>query len=192
MKPSLLLLATTAVLFCGCKTYQYRIVQPPAAPAVVADQPVTVRLDPLEYHLARVHDRLGVTVSNPTDDRLTLLGNRSYVVDPRGESHPLRGQVLAPHSFARLFLPPAPLTYAYPDYYPWAWGGGWGWGPYYPYWGPYYSGYYWWPPTVSYYQIITEYDWDWHTGPARLRLTFDRNGRTFEHDFEFIREPVKQ
>ncbi|HWW00184.1 MAG TPA: hypothetical protein VNZ64_10855 [Candidatus Acidoferrum sp.] len=189
MKANLLFLVAVAACVSGCHTYQYRIVQPATSPSVVADQPVTVRLDPLEYHLRRVHDRLEVTISNPTDDRLALLGNRSYVVDPRGESHPLRGHVLGPHSFTRMFLPPPPLTYPYPDWAAWGWG--WGWGPYNPFWSPYYGSVYWGPPPVAYYQVTTAYDWGWKTGPARLRLTYERNGKTFEHDFEFIREPMK-
>ena len=190
MKSNLLFFAAAAVTLCGCASYQYRIVQPPTTEVVLVDHPVTLRVDPLEYHLAMVRDRLAVTISNPTEDRLTILGNRSFVVDPHGESRPLRGGVMGPRSFVRMYLPPPPLTYAYPDYYSWGWGWGWGggWGPYYPYWGPYYGAPYWGPPPVAYYQVSTPYDWEWKTGPARLRLTYDRNGQTFEHDLEFIRE----
>jgi hypothetical protein len=193
MKPSLLFLAAAAASLCGCASYQYRIVQPPTNAVIDVDHRATVRLDPLEYHLAMVRDRLSLTISNPTEDRLAILGNRSFVVDPRGESHPLRGAVLGPRSFTRMYLPPPPLSYAYPDGYGWGWGWGWGsgWGPYNPYWGPYYGAPYWGPPPISYYQITTAYDWNWKTGPARLRLTYDRNGKSFEHDFEFIRELKK-
>ena len=103
MKPSVLFLAAVAASICGCASYQYRIVQPPTADVVLVDHPVTVRLDPLEYHLAMVRD-------------------------------------------------------------------------------------YWGPPPVAYYQVSTVFDWNWKTGPARLRLTYDRNGQTFEHDLEIIRE----
>ena len=189
MKSSVLLLAATVSFLCGCASYQYRIVQPPTTAVVVEDHTVTIPMDPLEYAVAMTRDRLSVSIWNPTEDRLSILGNRSFAVDPRGESHPLRGQVLAPRSFARIYLPPPPLSFAYPDY-GWGWGWGWGWGPYNPYWGPYY-GPYWGPPPLVYYQVTTAYDWTWETGPARLRLTYDRNGKTFEHEFEFVREERK-
>jgi hypothetical protein len=35
------------------------------------------------------------------------------------------------------------------------------------------------------------YDWTWNTGPALFRLTYDRNNKIFEHNFEIIRERPK-
>jgi hypothetical protein len=160
---------------------------------VVADVPVMIRYEPLEYQLARYHDRLSMRIINPTEDRIMLAGNRSYVVDPRGESHPFNSRVIAPHSYTQFLLPPLPITYSYPDYWAWGpgWGWGWGWGWHDPFWSPYYGPGFYGPPPVATYQIITPYNWDWKTGPARLRLTYDRNGKDFEHDFEFVREPRK-
>jgi hypothetical protein len=188
MKLHLLLLAASVVWFSGCQSYMYRVTQPPGIAQPVTDKPAILRYDPLEYRLVREKDRLSMQITNPTDDRIVLLGDRSYVVDPMGESHPLRTQILGPHSFSRMLLPPIPFTFAYPD---WSWGWGWYWGPYYPFWGPYWGPAYYGPPSVSYYQINTQYDWTWKTGPARLRLTYDRNRNPFEHDFEIIREPEK-
>jgi hypothetical protein len=31
----------------------------------------------------------------------------------------------------------------------------------------------------------------WKEGPAQLHLTYARSGKTFEHDFEIVREQVK-
>ncbi|MDB6109193.1 MAG: hypothetical protein JWR69_943, partial [Pedosphaera sp.] len=72
------------------------------------------------------------------------------------------------------------------------WGGGWGgWGgPYSPYGGGFYNDFYY-SPAPWYYEIRTPYDWEWKTGPARLRLSYERNGQTFEHNFEIIREREK-
>jgi len=191
MKTYLLPLVLAAVCVAGCRTYDYRVVQPPGVPGVIADQPVIVHYDPLDYRLSRQRNRLNVRINNPSEDRIILTGNKSFVVDPQGESHPIRGRPIGPHSYVWLSLPPVPITYAYPDY---GWGPGWGvgmgWGWYDPFWGPFYGGY-WGPPPVSYYQIVTPYDWTWKTGPVRLRLTYDRNGKTFEHDFEIVREPRK-
>jgi hypothetical protein len=132
-----------------------------------------------------------MNIANPTDDRIVLLGGRSFVVDPKGESHPLRDRVIGPHSFTRMLLPPIPFTYAYPDY--WGWGPHWGWGPgwYDPFWGGWYAPGFYGPPSVSYEQVLTVFDWEWKTGLVRLRLTYDRNGKFFEHNLEIIREPSK-
>jgi hypothetical protein len=158
----------------------------------VTDQaPQVVQYAPLEYHFAKAHDRLAVQIANPTDDRIILVGERSSVVDPAGQIRPIQSQVLEPRSFARMLLPPRPVSIAVPNYYAWGWGWGpyWGptyWGPYNPYWGPYYGWYG--PPPVSYWRVRTPFDWRWTTGLARLRLTYDRKGTMIEHYFEIVRE----
>jgi hypothetical protein len=190
MKVQFTVLAAAAMLLSGCTTYVYRIVQPPDAPHLVADQPVGIHYDPLDYQLSRDHDRLAMLISNPTEERIALLGFRSYVVDPQGESHPVQGMAIGPHSFGRLSLPPPAVLVPYTDYWSWGWGWGWGWhGWYDPYWGPYggYVG----PPPVSYARIPTPFDWSWKTGAARFRFAYERNTNFFEHDFEIVREPAK-
>jgi hypothetical protein len=184
-----LFVAAAGMCLSGCVYYQYRIVQPAAGAPPVTDKPVAIHYEPLDYRLWRDRDRLAMSIVNPTDDRIVLVGNRSYVIDPQGETHPVRDRVMGPHSFIRIYLPPIPFTYAYPDY--WGWGPGWGWGWYDPFWGPGWGPGFYGPPPVSYYQVLTGYDWRWKTGPARLRLTYDRNGKFFEHDFELIREQQK-
>lgn len=202
MKASHLALLLGAILcVSGCVSYQYRVVQPALGAPPVRAEPVTIHNDPLDYQLYHYRDRLAMHVTNPTEDRITLLGNRSFIVDPNGESHPIRDRVLAPHSFTQFLLPPIPFSYAYPDY--WAYGPGWGWGWYGPWygwygpgwwgpgwWGPGWWGPGWWgPPPVSYAEVVTHYDWTWKTGPARLKLSYDRAGKVFEHDWEIVREP---
>ena len=157
----------------------------------MADQPVIIQYPPLEYRLARRHDRLAMQITNPTEDQIALLGNKSSVVDPEGESHPLHGRVIGPHSFARMLLPPIPMSFPYPDYTAWGWGWGWGWGPYDPLWGPSYGSAFYGPPPVSYYRVFTPYDWTWKEGVARLHLTYERKGAAFEHTFEILRERAK-
>ncbi len=184
-----LLLAGLVALSSGCVSYRYRVVEPSTGAPPVASQPVFIHYDPLDYRLSKDHDRLAMQISNPTSDRIVLLGHRSYAVDPRGESHPLRDRVIGPHSFTVMLVPPIPFTYAYPDY--WAWGGYWGPGWYDPFWGGWYGPWYG-PPPVSYATVRTGYDWKWTTGVARLRLTYERNGKYFEHNFEFVREEDKK
>jgi hypothetical protein len=183
--------ALFAVLFLatGCRTYQYRILQPAqAANTIVTAQPVAVHYEPLDYHFARSRDRLAMRISNPTDDQIILRGDKSFIVDPRGESHPVPGFVIGPHSYSRLLLPPRLATAEAVGYYgyPWAWGPG-----FYGYGAPYWRGYYdpfMYGPAVTYLQIHTPYDWIWRAGPTQLHLGFERNGQPFEHAFEIVRE----
>ncbi len=191
MKAQLLLVALAASL-SGCATYDFRMVAPPApagAP-IVAREPVVVHLDPLDYRLEGQTRRLLMRITNPTDERIGLVSDRSYVVDPQGESHPVSGRLIAPHSYVQVSFPPVPITFPYSSY-AWdpLWGPGWGW--YDPFWGPYFGPAFIGPPPVTYSQVWTAYDWNWKPGPAQIHLLYDRQGRTFEHDFEFIREKRK-
>jgi hypothetical protein len=190
MKPNLVLVVLGALGLCGCQTYQYHITQPATGAPVSDKAAVAVHCDPLDYRFSCYKDHLAVNITNPTDNRVMLQGARSYAVDPKGESHPLRDRVIAPHSFTRLLLPPIPFTYANPNY----WGPGWGWGPgwYDPYWGGAYGPWlYGPPPAIPYERTMTAYDWEWKTGPVRLRLDYEINGTTLEHDFEIVRERIK-
>ncbi len=129
-------------------------------------------------------------IINSTTLPVVLDGARSYVVDPEGESHPVRTHVMAPNSYTRMLLPPVPFMIAYPDYYAGrAWG--WGWGPYDPFWGPFYGPAFFGPPPVSYARVLTRYDWQWKTGPARIHFTYQQPTNTFEQQFEIVREPAK-
>jgi hypothetical protein len=183
------LAAAVAVLTGGCRSYDYRIVQPAQHAQTIQKQVVTVKYDPLDYEFSRQHDHLAMRIINPTDERIALQGEHSYVVDPRGESHPLRAHVLGPHSFARLLLPPEPASGSVVGGY----GAGFPGmaGPPYPFYGGLYNDLYFGPP-VTYFQVNTPYDWQWSKGTVRLRLSYDRKGETFDHDFEFVREPSQQ
>lgn len=89
-------------------------------------------------------------------------------------------------------------SWGYPGPYGWGWGWGWGgwawgwgWPAYVPMTGPYYTEGFFGPPPLVYEQALTIYDWDWKRGPIHLRLTYERGKDTFEHQFEFDREPDK-
>ena len=193
MKAKLGLLILGTICLCGCQTYHYRIVQPSTAPAVVGTRPAVIRQEPLEYRVSQDEGRVKLRIINPTAERVILLGGRSYVVDPAGESHPVRGRVLGPHSYVQLLLPPIPFKFAHPDY-TWGWGWdagnwGWGWPDYAPMAGPYYSEGFFGPPPIVYSRALTAYEWKWKQGPVQLHLAYERGAASFEHDFKFDREP---
>jgi hypothetical protein len=102
-----LLLASLSAGSVGCARYEYDLVHPPElARHVGADKPVEVTLEPLAYRLQTYESRLVMRIHNPTDAPVRLLGDRSTVVDPRGQSHPLRTQTIAPGSYIKLVIPP--------------------------------------------------------------------------------------
>jgi hypothetical protein len=183
----LFLVLAPLVLATGCASYRYQIIEPASvAHTIIYDRPVVINYDPLQYQLSRFHDQLGMTIINPTTDRITLRGDHSYVVDPKGETHPVRGRVLAPHSYAKMLWPPPPTTAetVYPSYF------GPGWAPGYPYvWGGFYGSYY--GPVVTYYHAYTAYDWKWDPGEAHMHLAYERQGKEFNHDFLILREREK-
>jgi hypothetical protein len=101
---------TFASLFAGgCATYEYEIVEPPQfAEHIGQKSDAVVTLDPLEYRLRSVDNRLVIRIYNHSGALITLLGARSTVVDPKGQSHPLRTQTIAPSSYVKLIIPPPP------------------------------------------------------------------------------------
>jgi len=184
----LLALALLLLLSAGCHTYQYRVVQPSQANSLITAQPVIVHYDPLDYTFARVRDRLALRIANPTTNQVVLRGDRCFVVDPQGESHPVPGTIIGANSYTRMFLPPRPATAEVVGYYgyPWAWGPG-----FYGYAAPFWHGYYdpfFYGPSVTYLQLNTPYDWLWKTGPIQVHLVYERGGQPFEHHFEIVRE----
>jgi hypothetical protein len=180
-----------AALVSGCQSNKYAGARPTGVPHVIADQPVHFPNDPLEYTLVRDGDRLSMRINNPTSDRVVLLGNRAYVVDPQEKSHPLRSMVIPAHSTARLLLPPEPVKATGHGWTGPGWGGGpgWGWGPYPPG-DAYFHDFY--PPPPYYTASPSPYDWNWsNNGLARVHLAFERDRQPFGQDFEIVREPGK-
>jgi hypothetical protein len=158
---------------------------------VAGHQGGTIHYNPLDYTLWNIEGRLAMQIANPTEDKIVLRGDRGVVIDPAGESHPLSGRVIGPHSFMRMMLPPVPFNYAYPDY-SWGWGWGpWGWRGYGPYYYPFYGPAYYGPPPLVHQEIYTAYDWQWKEGLVRLRLTYDRTNKIVEHELEIVRELKK-
>jgi hypothetical protein len=182
-------LAFLALFAGGCAHYEYDIVSPPEmAQHVGTKQPVVLSRPPLQYRLISYDDHLIVRIYNPTPDRIQLLGDESSVVDPQGQSHPLRSRMIAPNSFIKLILPPlAPEVAPYGP----AIGFGLGFAYATPYWG---MGFYdplydplWERP--RYYAVYdangTEY-WIW-SGQSDVRLTL-----VFRRDQQNQQKPFSQ
>jgi hypothetical protein len=90
----------------GCARYEYDVVEPPALARHIGDRWETANWGPVDYGLRTVENRLVIDVHNVTDREMRILGDRSYVVGPDGQSHPLGGRLIAPKSYVRLVLPP--------------------------------------------------------------------------------------
>ena len=188
----------------GCARYEFVVVAP--VDRIVPDaQRVVVSLEPLEYRMTSLEDEfLIVRVSNPSEETVYIIDDRSYVVDPDGETHPLGGGIIAPHASTTLVLPPPPKVYQVRSPYGSRWrfgydrwydrplhhGAGRRFGDH-RYHDPfYYDRFYDYPRT--YY--VTEYPpgyWEWKTGRARLHLAYRKGDATFDHQLVFLRRRVK-
>jgi hypothetical protein len=189
------------ITLTGCARYEFELVQPQELARHIAtktDQVVSI--DPLEYRLQSMDGRLVMRIYNRTNDPIELLGSKSAVVDPRGQSHPLRDQTIAAQSFVKLIFPPMrPRVY---DTGPtFGIGVGYHTGAYRSrgryrnrnYYGdPYFaSAYDYGPRYLALYDEGDAQYWDW-TGQstARVSLVFRRGGKEFRHDFTFARRKM--
>jgi hypothetical protein len=186
------LLLTGCVWLVGCARYEYDVVRPvELSQHVGTKEDVVLQRDPLEYRLRTVENRLVMRIYNHTDDPMTLVGPRSSVVDPGGQSHPLPMLTLAPRSFIKLIFPPQPaVIQSTSPTFGIGIGGSFGDArrrgyPYDPEYG-----------LADGPRYFTVYDdgqlyWDWDgEGDIRLNLVFERNGKFFEHEFVIARRKV--
>jgi hypothetical protein len=186
----LLLLVST-----GCAHYEYDLVEPAdVAQHVGTKQSVVIPMEPLRYEARSASDRLVLFVFNESGEPVKLLGDDSFAVDPRGESHPLPTRTVAAGSSTKLIFPPVRPTfrqsgptigvgvgvgvahsYGRRGYYR---GGGVAGDPCYS-------------DEPRYYRLEddgTVY-WDW-TGDGtavKLRLVYQQGDKQFHHDFTFKR-----
>lgn len=170
-------LVSLLFVVCGCANYRYVLLEPSDAPRVIDDER-TVRLphEPLEYRFADAERYLLMRIANPMDRAVLLIGYQSYVVDPRGETHPLPGGIIAPHAYIDLLLPHPPRVYRITSAYPY-------WTPRpllygyrrYPYWyDPWYDPWYDYPPPTYFVRESGPFNWSWGTGEVQVRLLYER------------------
>jgi hypothetical protein len=187
---SLVSLMFISLLVTGCAKYEYDIVSPPDLQGHIgAKSDTTTTVDPLVYRWRTVDNRLVVRVFNPTQDPIELLGEKSTVVAPTGESHPLRGQTIAPQSHAKLILPPRrPRVYnSGPTF-------GVGVGMHadgrdrgYPYYNDHLDE----PRYLAVYDGDNALYWDWNgETEVRLTLVYQRNQESLRHEFVIRRRKM--
>ena len=190
----LVCLGAMALAASGCAHYQYRMVQPSNLASPIAKQPVRVDYPPLMYQLSEQDHRLAMQINNPTEAPITLVGNRSYLVSPHGETHPLRGAIIAPHSYVGMLMPPQNRTYrAYPSFGFGMGVGGWHSGPLFHS-GVNYIGEPYWSGPADYYMVNPPNYWEWKTGEVRLNLSYQQTtpaANSFDHQFLFERQKAK-
>jgi hypothetical protein len=198
------LVALSSLLSSGCAHYEYDLVNPPdLARHIGTTADAVVQVDPLEYRLRTYENRLVMSVVNPTPDPITLAGDRSYVVDPAGQSHPLRIQTIAPDTYIRLIFPPMRPGYyqsspsigigfgvSYNHYHGGAGGGGhrYGYGAF-----GYDPFFYDQPQYYTYYDESDNTYWNWEGESAvRMHLVYFRAGsrEPFMQDFTFARKKM--
>jgi hypothetical protein len=187
-------LMLTALFAIGCAHYAFDLVSPPELQRSIDAKAATeVQVGPLAYVLQQAEDRLVITVRNDTDGAVKLVGSDSYVVDPRGESHPLPTRTIAPHAVTKLIFPPLnPSLQRGPVFgfgvgvgYSNAGGSGVGVGA-----GT--GAYDDFGATPRYYSAdvgdpAAYWSWD-GPGTIRMRLAYESaDGQRFSHEFEFVR-----
>jgi len=189
-----LLAVVGAVFLGGCARYQYVLVEPSEHRQTITKQGSVVPMPPLEYALAvvavRQHPQLAMRIINQSSEPIRLVGERGFVVDPTGATHPLPAGTIAPNAHIGLFLPPAPVVYRSSPRFSLGLGYGHYHGPYdHMYGGLAYDPWLYGP--MEFYAVNPPHHWEWKTGVVRMRLFYEDKGTNFEHNFTFDRQRAK-
>jgi hypothetical protein len=185
------------VLSSGCARYQYVLVEPGDRQQTISKEGSVVPWEPLEYQFATVRDHLAVKVMNRSAEPLRLAGEKSYVVDPAGATHPLPGGTIAPNAHIGLLLPPAPILYRSSPRFSFGFGFGHLHSPYHHYHSPYHHFYSglgydpWYYGPTEFYAVNPPHHWEWKIGEARMRFVYEGTSTNVEHNFTFDRQRVK-
>jgi len=180
-------------LASGCATYEFDILQPNDRRAHIGRKTDTVvPTEPLQYRFRAVDGRLVMRIYNSTPDAIQLLGERSYVVAPDGQSRPMRSMTIAPGSFIKVILPPVrPVSYRSGPRFGIGVGGGIGrrHGDGFGGVGVGYDS----DPVYAYTEDdggVTYWDWDGQS-EARVKLVYQRaGGNGFEEEWVFARKKM--
>ena len=94
-------------LLSGCKSYQYAVSSGDGGYSqVLKEKDLVVPADPARLRLRQVSSHCVVLIDNPTTQPIALDGGQSTIVDPKGQSRQIAGQMIAGGSFVKLILPP--------------------------------------------------------------------------------------
>jgi hypothetical protein len=190
LKVKRILLIFIPLFLVGCAKYQYRVIQPSQAEVGIVREksPQTITLEPLDYRLIAIENRLVMEIHNPTEDPLQLRGDLSTVVTEDGQTHTMRTLPIAAHAQTRIILPPPPPTMERtgPSF---TFGGGISSGGY----RRYHNDYYWDDSRRYRYNDPNDpYFWNWPTpSTIHLRLVYDRAGKQFTDELVIERSKAK-
>jgi hypothetical protein len=174
----------------SCAQYRYSIAQPAEfAQEIERRGEAAIAQPPLEYAFIDNNESLSVRIANTTDAPILIIGERSYVVDPDGQTHQMNGGTIAPKSYVAFPLPPSSRVYRSGPRFGIGMGiGSGGGGTFFgtgvgTTWGGY--------PHHHYDSFSTVSAWRWSTGNVRLHTEYEHNEQRFEHDFLLRRERVE-
>jgi hypothetical protein len=162
--PGLFVLASLAG---GCVHYEYDLIDP-HGPVRPIGKALDVQRGPIAYHFKNLNTRLRLVIENASDQPVSLLGNGSYLVDPRQEAIAFSSRMIPPHAHVTFSFPPV-----WPVYGVWR-DPGW--------YGPPYSSYYEMrgPPPPGYFE--------WPPGNRiRLNFAYQQDGSWFSHEFIILK-----
>lgn len=181
----LFIISCVAGLLCGCASYEYQLREPATFSQRIGGEERRLEFEPLIYHLRSYENRLVMRVQNPTTQPIELLGSQSSIVDPAGQSHPLRSQTIAPNSFIKLIFPPLrPRAYGTETTFGVGLRVDSGGGENYDRGGALYTE----PAYLGVYDDGDVLYWDWKgESSARISLVYLRAGNTFRNEFVFDR-----
>jgi hypothetical protein len=177
-----LLLVIAALSGGGCARYQFSIIEPPdIAAAIERHGERAVNRPPLEYTFFDVRSAgIGVRIANTADEPVQLHGERSYVVDPDGQTHQMHSGTIAPRSYIEFALPPAVRVYDPGPRFTIGFGSG--------YYGDHHHAGFGTVFGPAYPREYVVRPWIWRTGDVRFHAEFELEGDRFVHEFLFRRE----
>jgi hypothetical protein len=96
------------ILCTGCGTIEFDATPEGFGQAIHVgnDQDVEITLQPLTYRMRADEGHLIVWIENQSNGGVELVGDKSNVIDPQGQSHPLRDQMILVGESCKLILPP--------------------------------------------------------------------------------------
>lgn len=109
------LLLLIPLLLSACTRYAYDLTAPPdLAQRIPRDKGAAISLDSINYRFDIVDTHLIIRAYNNGPDPIELLGNESFIVDPSGQSRPMKSQTIPPGTFIKVILPPQQILYRDP------------------------------------------------------------------------------